>query len=450
MTASRKTGESGRHRRLGLVVVLSAVLGALLGRLLTTRPQGGALHPGAAASVTTADVPVTARGSGSQQRVRRGTSAGYGLLASLLLAVSGWQINLDHGLPAQIAAVAAVLVLVVALRGSAKRRGRWASGVLAGLAILAIALALVLIMSELPGSTADVNGLLAPLMLFIVLVGTVAWLVASRGRVVLAEVAALLLIASMLGFVSFASIPRFTAPVAAPELAGNAVVFAVDPIAELSVEFSYESWGPAGMWMSLRVRPVGDIERLVSRAWVILLLDGLRFKVEQQQAGNGILLTDAADGSQILSGALGQSDSTYAGFVTGSFEQSAASRSVVSLPAVHAASPRRLHQPSNVVQIVGHLLVSPRSLAISVDGGNLDPLVTVTQASPPLEVQNKLFWSAQNELVGITYSTFDQGAEDRSRNVLFVIAILLGAATACLVAAMQVLLRMNPPLRAPD
>ncbi|GAB3901774.1 hypothetical protein ACFQ1S_10895 [Kibdelosporangium lantanae] len=427
------TDDPGWRRKV-LLVVVSAILGAVLGRLVTTRPQAFLERP----VLPPAPPAVVER---SVEQPRRVSSAVYCVLVSLLLLFGVWSVSRQQWLLGEIAGTMALLVVAVALRGPAWRRGRWASGVLVALMVVGAPFELVLNMSQMPGSTADVNGLLLQMGLFIIFIGVFAWLTASWRMAILAEVGALLLIALMLGFVSFSALSYFTVPVSTPQSDGAALaLYADSPASEMSVDVTMSPHDRVGTTeMSLRVRFTGGVGGL---RWGIVLFGGLRFL-----PGHGISLdglpvnrNDSAAGYQILSG-FGTSE--YEGVITGSFEASSASRSVASLPSITSGSlPDRFHDDlPDIMQSVGFSLFKPLSAAISVDCGTLDPLKTVTQASPPLQEPNQLSWRAQDKLGPITYATLDQGKEDRSRNVLFVVAILLGAAVACLVAALQAALK---------
>ncbi|HEY3469979.1 MAG TPA: hypothetical protein VGL47_32945 [Amycolatopsis sp.] len=302
-------------------------------------------------------------------------------------------------------------------------------------AVLAFNLDLLLILTQIDRSVSDVGGLLQHSALFIVFIGLIAWFVASWGMVVFAEVGALLLIALMLGFVSFSGISYFTAPVSAPEPDDAAmVVFTADPATEVNVVVSYAPRDSAGSTLlSLQVVSIGSADH----RWGIALTGGLRFE-PGVGTGGGVVRTDSSAGYQVLSGTQGTAD-FYTGTVVGSFQDSSASRSVVLLPEI-SSDPLGL-EGIDVRPAAGFPAVRPKVLTVSVDCGVLDPLKTVTQATPPLILPNQLRWQAQDKLGPISFATFDQGDEDRARNVLFVIAILLGAAVACLVAALQALLK---------
>lgn len=58
-------------------------------------------------------------------------------------------------------------------------------------------------------------------------------------------------------------------------------------------------------------------------------------------------------------------------------------------------------------------------------------------------------WGTEDVLNPVAFVLFDQQAEDRARNQLFVIAILLGTAASCVVAALQSALRLRPSRRLP-
>jgi hypothetical protein len=175
--------------------------------------------------------------------------------------------------------------------------------------------------------------------------------------------------------------------------------------------------------------------RAADPRWATFVTRGLKF--DSRGYGSGATLTELSD-FQMLSNE-GNARSSYSGRVVGKFQESSASRSVVSLPEITSESPNTIH--ADIQSATGYSAIPPRSLAISVDCGQLSPLKTVTQAAPPLAIPTQLTWEAHRRLGPIAYATFDQAEEDRSRNFLFIIAILLGTAVACLVASLQVLLK---------
>ncbi|MFF0146082.1 hypothetical protein ATK36_0579 [Amycolatopsis sulphurea] len=422
-----------RYRKF-LLVAGSAVVGALLGRLVTARPRAVPGRRVAQAEDARAQ-PEKAPPAVPERRPSRGSSVVYCVLVPLLLALAVWLMSRELRTAAEIPATAAVAVLALAFRGPVPRRSRWTVVVLVALAVVAVPFDQLLILSRIDTSVSDVGGLLIQVGLFIVFVGVLAGLAASWGKVVLAEVGALMLIAMLLGLVSFSGLSYFTAPVSAPE-PDDAVlrVFAADPAAEMTVSVQYFPQDPGGSTLlSLQVISTGSADH----RWGIALSGGLRFAPGNGHRA-GVTRVDSAGGYQVLSGTQGTAD-FYNGTVVGSFQQSSASRSVVSLPPV-SSDPFRL-KGIDIRSATGFAAVRPRALTVHVDSGTLSPLETVTQAAPPLQVPNQLSWLGHGELGPITYATLDQGAEDRSRNVLFVVAILLGTAVACLVAALQVLIK---------
>ncbi|WP_336159975.1 hypothetical protein [Amycolatopsis sp. VC5-11] len=424
------TDDPRRHRRI-LLVVVSATLGALVGRWVTARPSTSSepLRPPAA--------PAVAEQSGKRPHCI--SSAVYCALASLLLMLTVWLMSLERRGLGEITATVAVAVLAVAFRGPVWRWDRWTSAVLTVLAMLTGVIALMLIISRIDSSVSEVGGLLRGVALFIVFVGSLSWLVASWGMATFAEFTALLLIALMLGVVSFNGISYFTTPVSAPEPTANGsiLVFAADPAAEMSLDVSYnrkDSGFPGAPLLSLELSLTGSNDH----RWGIVLFSGARFRTGEG-SGTGAI-TNSPSGYQVLSGV--QDHAEYSGSVVGPLEESSASRSIVSLPGI-ASAPESLRELERlgVEQLAGFSPVKPKSLAIKVDGGHLDLLKTVTQAMPPLSVPSELVWRGVDRLDGVTYAILDQGEEDRARNVLFVVGILLGAAVAFLMGALQVLLK---------
>lgn len=75
-----------------------------------------------------------------------------------------------------------------------------------------------------------------------------------------------------------------------------------------------------------------------------------------------------------------------------------------------------------------------------VESNHLGPFETVTQAIPSLDPNlnpTQLQWTGGDLPFGVSYATVDQNAVDSTNNALFVFAILLGVAGACVVASIQ-------------
>ena len=75
-----------------------------------------------------------------------------------------------------------------------------------------------------------------------------------------------------------------------------------------------------------------------------------------------------------------------------------------------------------------------------VESNHLGPFETVTQAIPSLDSDlnsTQLQWTGGDLPFGVSYATVDQNAVDSTNNALFVFAILLGVAGACVVASIQ-------------
>jgi hypothetical protein len=423
------TGDA-RKRCKVLLFVVSAILGAVLGRLVTARPRESP-----ELSVPRLAPPAVAERPAEQSS--RISSVVYCLLVPLLLVFTVWLTSRDQWLPAEASVTTAVLVLVMAFRGPVRQRGRWTSGVLVVLAILAVPLDLLLILDRIGSSASDVNGLLVQLTLFIVFVGVVAWLPASRGKVVFAETGALLMIALMLSFLSFRGIAHFAAQVPAPERDDDSaiVVLAADPNASLSVQVSFTVSSHLDSYATSMALTVKS-DSVMDRRWGVVLLGGAQFESEGR-VGTDVTINDSTAGYQVLSGVSKETE-VYGGSVKKSFQRGAASRGVVTLPPISSGWRLRGYGAA-AEQSVGFQLVQPKALNILVQCAN-NLSEAITQASPPLDRPDRLTWHGHSEM-DITYATFDQGEEDRARNILFVVAVLLGAAVACLVAALQVLLK---------
>ena len=124
-----------------------------------------------------------------------------------------------------------------------------------------------------------------------------------------------------------------------------------------------------------------------------------------------------------------------------------ASRMAVTTPSFGLMSPRDL--PPGLVDDVAEALERPPALAARAEvhlfAGYVGPLRTVESADPPPGHPRLLVWGTEDARHPIDFVLFDQQADDRATNQLFVIAILLGTAIPCLVHALQLALRSKPP-----
>jgi len=79
---------------------------------------------------------------------------------------------------------------------------------------------------------------------------------------------------------------------------------------------------------------------------------------------------------------------------------------------------------------------SPGGLSIGVDAGTVSPLNTQVTAIPALSDPYLLSWTFHTETAP-TYKLVDQNAQDSLNSYSFALAVLLGAAGACLLASLQ-------------
>ena len=148
--------------------------------------------------------------------------------------------------------------------------------------------------------------------------------------------------------------------------------------------------------------------------------------------------------AQVFAGtATGFGATEFGGYAGAPWAVASASRAAVSTPSFVAdLAPGALGVDGQAVvaRALGTQPQRPAHASIVFDGGELGPLRSMSGASPSPAAPGTPRWTATGVLPDISYVVFDQSADDAARNGLFVVAILLGTATACGVGAMQSLL----------
>jgi len=91
---------------------------------------------------------------------------------------------------------------------------------------------------------------------------------------------------------------------------------------------------------------------------------------------------------------------------------------------------------SAIARKLGTPGTSPGGLSIGVDAGSASPLDTEITALPPLTDPGLLSWTFSTNTAP-EYKLVDQNAQDTLNSYSFALAVLLGAAGACLLASLQ-------------
>lgn len=202
-------------------------------------------------------------------------------------------------------------------------------------------------------------------------------------------------------------------------------------------------------------------------SWAVLLTGGARLahpdgrgsKLREQAlparaATTGVLAETAGQllWGQVAPGSVEQ----FSGQPLSSYVSRDATQTAVSLPDFDLGSilntdPMTL---SAITRDLGAPLTSPGGLSIGVDARSVSLLNTQVTAFPALADPRFLSWTFHTETAP-TYKLADQSAQDSLNSYSFALAVLLGAAGACLLAGIQALLsasasRKEQPAAHPD
>jgi hypothetical protein len=374
-----------------------------------------------------------------------------------LSACAAWAFHINHSFVAGAFVLAAMACVAFLLRGPEPRTPKPIM-VLAGL--FAYASLFVVLYTTGVGifSTTDPASLLQIIIfavggLAIVLAGSASWLRGWR----FAEPLALGLIAILLGLTCLPLVRTFTTLVQFPVVNGEALLFAT---------------GRAGQRLELDVttdplfhsptREEFDIWNFGDHGirWVLVLVNDARLKKASNLTGGSTtphtLLVKSPPNKfyapqqlptiahvQLFSGYLSPSfgSAVVAGPSFRSFISSTSDKSAVVLPTYEQGDMSRVPQ-TLVNAIYGYLRGLPtirsNEFTVTVNGGALSPIQSLTQAAPPKHRANSatLFWLSHSG-VRIEYEVTDQDAVDATNGVLIVFAILLGVAGSSLVGSLQ-------------
>jgi hypothetical protein len=148
---------------------------------------------------------------------------------------------------------------------------------------------------------------------------------------------------------------------------------------------------------------------------------------------------------QLFSGTLGPESTAgiHGKPYGGSFARDTSSKAAVSLPTYGQGIESEI--PDIIAALINKTLggkpIYDPYWTLTVLGGSLQPLDSVTQASPVLAANpnipsNILEWTGPSTIKA-SYTIVNQGLLDEDNNIMFVFAILLGAAGAGMLASLQ-------------
>jgi len=184
-------------------------------------------------------------------------------------------------------------------------------------------------------------------------------------------------------------------------------------------------------------------------AWAVLLTGGARLTHldtrgsdvrEQELSGRAVTTGVLAEApGQLLWGEVPPGGvEQFSGQPLASYISRDATETAVSLPDFDLGSPLNTDPVtlSNIARDLDTPVTSPGGFSIGVDAGTVSPLNTQVTAIPALSDPALLSWTFQTNTAP-TYKLVDQTAQDSSNSYSFALAVILGAAGACLLASSQ-------------
>jgi hypothetical protein len=378
---------------------------------------------------------------------KRLTAALLAVCSLILSGVAVWLSLLHHWLGGGLSLLAALALSAFLMRGPNLHNKLLVT--LSGSALLVLQLAGVIISTII-----GVHSKYGPVMLLEItafgvfgIAIAVSCAVTWRPELPFAESLAVGLVGVWLGYLCLSALPTFTGSLGYPIIDGQALLFAtgtpnqqlllnvsVDP--ESNQEFFTIS-GTVGIHWALMLK--GD-----ARISKIFTVPASTKSIKQQEFSERIntLLQDV----QLFSGRL-SSDSfeiSINGNSGAHFANKTSDRSAVSTPEYGQGDIQEEVGPI-ARRIVDSLGRTPSYRADGdfttvVQSNDLGPFEAVTQAIPPLDPNldsTQLQWTGGEVPFGVSYATVDQNSVDSTNNALFVFAILLGVAGACVVASIQ-------------
>ena len=263
------------------------------------------------------------------------------------------------------------------------------------------------------------------------------------GRSAFYEPIAIGLVALLLGAVSVPGLRFFTRSFSYPDVNGSALLF---------------STGSADQALSLNVTavPSDEVFKVTNSSaqmlrWALLLTDDARLEMPPTSSTSGVHYRTVPRSAehpykhaQLFWGAAGPRSSMMFSGATGSrFVVYTSDRAAESFPEYGEGHYGAL-DPSTQLMILEKLGRVPTfrrvNFTVYVSSGRLAASDSVSQSTPALTPNaarlNKLKWAGHDDL-SVFFALTDQLAVDSTANALFVYAILLGIAGACLIEAIR-------------
>ena len=297
------------------------------------------------------------------------------------------------------------------------------------------------------------------------------------------------LLAISLGLLCLPGLSISTAPLLYPDVAGAALLFATGPKdQQILMNITTDPLDPGVSGPAFEA-PAPEDFAVTNRGkqaihWALLVTGDARLQIGQsvgfhkspdltyrRVTVSSVTILASPDNSvqaispfiplesdQLFSGVLpAGATASIGGYSRAPFSNSTIDRTAVSLPYYGEGDVSLVDAKTKASILTAlHMMPRPRGSAyftVNVTGGVLDPQQTVTESSPnqASQVANSagLTWISHQGIV-VSYATVDQDALDANNNILFVFAILLGAAVAGLLASLQSLIHILSSRKQPD
>src|SRR5262249_2273401 len=136
-----------------------------------------------------------------------------------------------------------------------------------------------------------------------------------------------------------------------------------------------------------------------------------------------------------------KSDVTVSGIARRDFHLTTHARAAVSFPEYGEGHLDQIDSDMRPIleRLNGKLATRQDNFTVNVRAGRLRPFLSVTQSSPALVqsamAENRLAWTG-HDAISITFSLTNQAGVDDTNNALFVFAVILGVAGACLIESL--------------
>jgi hypothetical protein len=417
---------NGRRRGIAAVAItLMTALVTLLAALLR-RPSPAPTPPTTLAPV--AQAQPSANGSGP----RRGAGRWFALLLALLSGTLTAALTLDYDVSLYLkilVGTATVAITAFGVRGPRFRYPAAALVVFGPSLVLGLAMVFTAILLTADPEDGDISVLVVSALCAITVVAAIAWSLSTWHVGAWLEPTALVVTAALLGGISLLGLYSAGTTIARADVDGSGELFLSAPRTDATLEVYApvpETPDPYVRFTITATRPV---------RWALVLTGAAMIRGDTL-GGDRVAVSDGAP--QVLTGELRTRTAEFHAHLRAPIATRSASRAVVTFPGYRSGF---VSDPRS-----GDIAYVPRKLHITLDAGRLSGLETVTQVSPPLTGAGHLTWEADDRLDQVSYSTFDQGADDVARNKLFAVAIFLGTAAACLISAMQSVLNRRRPI----